>query len=151
MGVEVSWRSIKKLFSAGCTLVYFLSMLCKFIRNVLGEENMQRLVDAGTPNAFINDPQPTKEMYDAVQDMHPKTLSVCFVLETSTRLRNTLIVYRNLMEVVMESGAPNAALHLKIVTRSKTRHHPPAKEPARTLVVPEAASLSASYSSDFPV
>ena len=82
---------------------------------------MQRLVDAGTPNAFINDPQPTKEKYYAVQDMHPKTLSVCFVLETSTRLKNPLIVYRDLMEVVMESGAPNAALHLKIVAMHEDR------------------------------
>ena len=125
MCVEVSWRSIKKLCSAGCTLAYFLSMLCKFICNVLGEEHMQRLVDAGTPNAFINDPQPTKETYDAVQDMHPKTRSVCFVLETSTRLKNPLIVYRDLMEVVMESGAPNgwanAALNLKIVAMHEDR------------------------------
>ena len=34
---------------------------------------------------------------------------------------------------------------------TKARRHPPAKEPARTLVVPEAASPSASDSSDFKV
>ena len=115
MGVEVSWRDIKKLCSAGCTLAYFLSMLCKFIRTVLGEEHRQALVDMGTLNAFINDPQPTKAMYDAVQDMHPKTLSACFVLETSNRLTNPLVVFRDLLDVVMESGAPKAPLHLKIV------------------------------------
>ena len=122
MGVEVSWRDIKKLCSAGCTLAYFLSVLCKYIRTVLGEEHRQRLVDAGTPNAFINEPQPTKAMWDAVQDMHPKTLSCCFVLETSNRLRNPLVVLRDLLEVVMESGAPKAPLHLKILAMHEDFH-----------------------------
>ena len=107
MGVEVSWRDIKKLCSAGCTLAYFLSMLCKFIRTVLGEEHMQALVDMGTPNSFINDPQPTKDMWDAVQDMHPKTLSCCFVLEPSARV-NTLVLLRDMLDEVMESGARDA-------------------------------------------
>ena len=40
---------------------------------------------------------------------------------------------------------------VQYMTGSKARHHPPAKKPARTLVVPEAASMSASDSSDFQV
>ena len=96
MGVEVSaWQDIKKLCSAGCTLAYFLSVFSKYIRTVLGKEHRQRLVDGGTPNAFINDPQPTKAMWDAVEDMHPKTLRCSFVLETSNRLRNPLVVLRD--------------------------------------------------------
>ena len=122
MGVEVTWRDIKKLCSAGCTLAYFLSMLCKFIRTALGEEHKQALIDMGTPNAFISDPQPTKAMWDAVQDMHPKTLSACFVLETSTRLKNPLVVFRDLLEVVSDSGAPKAPLHLKIVAMHEDFH-----------------------------
>ena len=114
MGVEVSWRDIKKLCSAGCTLAYFLSMLCKFIRTVLGEEHMQALVDMGTPNAFINDPQPTKDMWDAVQDMHPKTLSCCFVLEPSARV-DTLGILRDMLDEVMKCGARDTPLHLKIL------------------------------------
>ena len=31
-------------------------------------------------NAFISNPQPTKAMYDAVQEMHPKTFIICFLL-----------------------------------------------------------------------
>ena len=46
--------------------------------------------------------------------MHPKTLSACFVLESSTRVNN-LVVLRDLLEVVMESGARDAPLHLKIL------------------------------------
>ena len=62
-------------------------------------------------------------MYDAVQEMHPKTLSACFLVETSARLRYPEIIYRDLMEVVMESGTPNAALHLKIVAMHEERIH----------------------------
>ena len=47
--------------------------------------------------------------------MHHKTLSACFVLETSTRLKNPLVLFRDLLEVVSDSGAPKAPLHLKIV------------------------------------
>ena len=36
-------------------------------------------------------------------------------------MKNPLVVYRDLMEVVMESGAPNAALHLKIVAMHEDR------------------------------
>ena len=114
MGVEVSWRDIKKLCSAGCALAYFLSMLCKFIRTVLGEEHMQALVDMGTPNAFINDPQPTKAMWDAVQEMHPKTLSCCFVLEPSARV-DTLGILRDMLDEVTKCGARDTPLHLKIL------------------------------------
>ena len=44
---------------------------------------MERLRKAGNANAFIREPKPTKEMYDAVQDMHPKTLSACFIVMAS--------------------------------------------------------------------
>ena len=114
MGVEVTWRDIKKLCSAGCTLAYFLSMLCKFIRTALGEEHKQALIDMGTPNAFISDPQPTKAMWDAVQDMHPKTLSCCFVLEPSARV-DTLGILRDMLDEVTKCGARDTPLHLKIL------------------------------------
>ena len=116
MGVKVSWCDIKKLCSAGCTLAYFLSMLCKFIRTVLGDEHKQALINMGTPNAVICDPQPTKAMWDAVQDIHPKTLSCCFVLEQSTRVE-TLVLLRDMLQEVMESGARDAPLHLKILAK----------------------------------
>ena len=40
---------------------------------------------------------------------------------------------------------------VQYMTGSKPRHHPPPKEPVQTLVVPEAAALSASNSSNFQV
>ena len=121
MAVEVSWRDIKNTCSRGCSIAQFLGALCKFIRTVLGEEHMQRLVDAGTPNDFISGPQPTKAMHGAVQEMHPKTLSTCFMIEMSTRLRNPRIIFRDLMEVIMESVPPNAPLHVKIAAAHEDR------------------------------
>ena len=78
---------------------------------------MHRLRKAGDPNAFIRAPKPTKEMYDAVQDMHPKTLSACVIVlaSSSTSKRNVDIIYRDMMEQVMESGRPRAPLHLKVL------------------------------------
>ena len=36
-------------------------------------------------------------------------------------MKNPEIIYRDLMEVVMESGTPNAALHLKIAVAHEDR------------------------------
>ena len=59
-------------------------------------------------------PQPTKEMYDAVQAMHPKTLSACFIIA----VHNTKCdrdQYHVMMEEVMSSGHPKTPLHLKVL------------------------------------
>ena len=53
-------------------------------------------------------------MWDAVQDMHPKTLSCCFVLEPSARV-NTLVILRDMLDEVMKCGARDTPLHLKIL------------------------------------
>ena len=114
MGVEVSWRLIKKVCSELCCLAPFIAGLCKFIRTVLGEEHMDRLRKRGDANAFITVPQPTKEMYDVVQAMHPKTLSACFIIA----VHNTKCdrdQYHVMMEEVMSSGHPKAPLHLKVL------------------------------------
>ena len=117
MGVEVSWRLIKKICSELACLSAFIGALCKFIRKQLGEEHMHRLRKAGDPNAFIRAPKPTKEMYDAVQDMHPKTLSMCFIVyaSPSTSKRNVDVIFRDMVETVMESGRSKAPLHRKVL------------------------------------
>ena len=51
MGVEGSWRLIKKICSELACLAAFIGALCKFIRKQLGEEHMNRLRKAGDPNA----------------------------------------------------------------------------------------------------
>ena len=64
--------------------IIILGVLCHYIRTYLGEEHMQRLLDmGGNGNAFIRTPIPTKEMWYSVQSAHIKTLSCCFVIESS--------------------------------------------------------------------
>jgi hypothetical protein len=122
MGVEVSWKNIKEICSYLSSLATFIGALCKFIRNQLGEEHMYRMMrDGGHSNHFIREPQETREMYDAVQAMHPKTLSACFILTTSTGKRNPEIIYRDMMEQVMESGRARTPLHLKVLAYHNDR------------------------------
>jgi hypothetical protein len=65
MGVEVTWRDIKKSCDSLGTLGAFIGTLCRFIATAMGEENMKRLKDdSGVPKAFISAPRPIKEMLD---------------------------------------------------------------------------------------
>jgi hypothetical protein len=41
---------------------------------------MHHLNTEEAANVFICEPKATNEMYDAVQAMHPKTRSACFIL-----------------------------------------------------------------------
>ena len=94
MGVEVSWKLIKEICSYLVGLSTFIGALCKFIRNQLGDEHMYRMMrDGGHSNHFIREPQETREMYDAVQAMHPKTLSACFIVATSTSKRDPELIF----------------------------------------------------------
>ncbi len=54
-------------------------------------------------------------MYDAVQDVHPKTLGACFVLSTATSKANPDVLFRDMLRSVSESGTGKSQLHLKIV------------------------------------
>ena len=65
---------------------------------------MERLRKAGNANAFMCEPQPTKEMYDAVQDMHPKTLSACFIIATSASKRKPEIIYSDMWSRLWRVG-----------------------------------------------
>jgi hypothetical protein len=115
MGVEVSWRDIKKLLPAKCNLSQFLGALCHYIRTYLGEEHMQRILDiGGNGNAFIHAPIPTKDMWDGVQSAHIKTLSCCFVIESSSKRGNVPIIFREIMQEVMESRPVTMPLHLRM-------------------------------------
>ena len=47
--------------------------------------------------------------------MHPKTLSACFIVATSTSKRSPELIYNDMMEQVMESGRARAQIHLKVL------------------------------------
>ena len=63
-----------------------------------------------------------------MQDMHPKTLSGCFIIATySTKRnaeitkRNADILYRDMMEAVMKRGHPRAQLNVKALAYHRNR------------------------------
>jgi hypothetical protein len=115
IGVEASWRDIKKLLPANCTLSHFLGALCHYITTNLGEEHIQRLLDmGGNGNAFIRTHIQTKEMWDGVQSAHIKTLSCYFVIESSSKRANVPIIFIDIMEEVMDIGPVTMPLHLRI-------------------------------------
>ncbi len=62
-------------------------------------------------------------MYDAVQAMHCKTLSACFILQvaTCTNKRDPEIRFRDMVKTVMESGPPGSLLHLKVLAHHGDR------------------------------
>ena len=65
---------------------------------------MQHLLVSGNSNTFIRDPVLMKAMYDAVEDMQPKTLSSCFLLETNSRGPCSEIIYRDMMDKFLSVG-----------------------------------------------
>jgi hypothetical protein len=96
MGVEVSWRQIKRVCPNLASLTEFIGALCKVIRRQLGEEHGDRLLKEGACNAFIRNPTATKHMYDVVQDVHPKTLSACFVMTTCNSKAHPDVLFRDM-------------------------------------------------------
>ncbi len=68
-----------------------------------GEEHRDRLRREGDCNAFIRNPTATKSMFDAVQAIHPKTLSACFVMSTATSKANPDVLFRDMVRSVTES------------------------------------------------
>ncbi len=102
MGMEVSWREIKKLCDRMASLWQFIRGLCHFIKTALGEEHMQRLDDAGNSFFLIREPVPTKEMWDGVQDVHSEKLSLCIVLDHTSRKQHIPVLFRDMLEEIME-------------------------------------------------
>jgi hypothetical protein len=47
-----------------------------YIRDA-SEKHEQKLIDAGRPGRFISNPEVTKREWDAISDLHPKTLILC--------------------------------------------------------------------------
>ncbi len=106
-------QHIKKASAGELHLVAVPLRALPLHQDVLGRGHMQRLLDMGSNgNAFICTPIPTKEMWDGVQSAHIKTLSCCFVIESASKRANVPILFRDMIEEVMESGPVNMPLHL---------------------------------------
>jgi hypothetical protein len=126
MGIEVSWRDIKKLCRRTALCRSSLARSATTLRPTW-ERSTCILDIIGNRNAFIRTPIPTKEMWDGVQSAHIKTLSCSFVIASSSKRANVPIIFWDVMEEVMESWPVTMPLHLRIAAwhndqmRSATR------------------------------
>jgi hypothetical protein len=75
---------------------------------------MQGLKDGSTSIFFIHYPVATEEMCDGVQDVHPKTISLCIVVEHSSKKQSIPTVFRDMLEEIMECWTRLTPLHVKI-------------------------------------
>ncbi len=101
---------------------------------------------ACSSNAFISNPVATKEMWDGVQDVHPKTLSLCVVVAFSSKKPNSPTHYRDMLEEIMECRNPVTPLHLKVSVWYDDRKRTGDKlqfglDDVKTALVPRQAQL----------
>jgi hypothetical protein len=112
-GKQVSWHNIKK---------YLQQTLSRAAHSALPlHQDLSRRGAHATPPGrrlleCILDPIPTKEMSDGVtvQSAHPKTLSCSSVVATDSKRPNVPIIFRNIMEEVVECVPYTLPLHDKI-------------------------------------
>ena len=110
MGIEVDWRDIKLQCPATSSLGTFLGALWEFIKQ-LAREHQTLLEDLGDADNFPESLSPSKELFDRLQDRHPKTLILTTLLSGRAKLVQEYFDY---IEYVHAQGRHNTPLHLKI-------------------------------------
>ena len=112
MGVEVDWRDVKKICPSRANLGTFIGALVHFIKQ-LGEEHKEFLLSQGTPQRFPTIPQFDKEIWTRMQEVHPKTLSCCYIV--SGRGGGKLpMEFAVVAQNILDTGDMDTPLHLKI-------------------------------------
>ena len=111
MGVEVDWRDIKKICPPSAGLSTFLGTLFHFVKN-LGEEHEEFLEKEAMPNLFLCEPVFHKFIWDAVQDVHPKTLVCSFIFVRGGKVTSIERDFTARVQAIYDQG--DAPLHLKI-------------------------------------
>ncbi len=72
------------------------------------------MVDAGRPNAFIRNPEPTKREWDMTQSLHPKCHWTSFPLDLIPAQVDS---FRRLVFGILDRGDPEEPENLKIQRR----------------------------------
>ena len=111
MGVEVDWRDIKKICPSRSKLGTFIGALIHFVRE-LGQEHANFLAEQGTPGSFIRHPVITKDVWDRVQGVHPKTLACSFLV--SGKGKSVVSEWDRINAAILRTCSDDTALHLKI-------------------------------------
>ncbi len=110
MGIKVDWRDIKKQCPATASLGTFLGALWESIKQ-LGMEHQSFPEDLGDADNFPESLSPSKEIFDMLQDSHPKTLKSTSLLTGRAKLVQD---YPDYVEYVEAQGDSRTPLHLKI-------------------------------------
>jgi uncharacterized protein (DUF2237 family) len=129
MGIEVDWRDIKKQCPATASLGTFLGALWEFIKQ-LGIEHQSFLEDLGDADNFPESLSPSKEIFDMLQDRHPKTLILTSLLTGRAKLVQD---YPDYVEYVQAQGDSRTPLHLKLRLSHEMRLRD--KSPAESLKI----------------
>jgi hypothetical protein len=113
---EGSWRPLKRGTGCGAhgdkrqALATFVCHLNDYIRDA-SEKQEQKLIDAGRPGRFISNPEVTKREWDAISDLHPKTLILCAAMGLDAEGNEA---YAELCADIILSGSADDPLYLRI-------------------------------------
>jgi hypothetical protein len=89
---------------------YVQELVVRYLRKE-HEDHLASCGPCGHPNAFICEPILHKSMWDAQQDMHPKTLACTFILTGNGKKLESKFAERVLE--ISGIGETNAPLHIK--------------------------------------
>ena len=110
--MEREWREDKEPCSPKASMGEYLGARCATIK-AKGMEHRQRLIDQKTPNRFISYPKISKDMWDFVQGVHPKTL-VLAVLMPQSGDDDSPALFARMTQQIYEQGEADTLLHVKI-------------------------------------
>jgi hypothetical protein len=110
--VERQWREDKEPCSPKASLGEYLGTRFHTIK-AKGKEHRQLLIAQKTPNQFIRIPKIDKDIWDRVQDLHPKTLllSVLKSVGSDDKLPQ---LFTRMQEDIYQKGIASTPLHLRI-------------------------------------
>ena len=109
---EREWREDKEPCSPKASMGEYLGIRFNTIR-AKGKEHRRRLMDQKTPNTFMKVPPLVKEIWDRVQELHPKTL-ILSELGSLGKEDDCPERWRTIVEEIFYSGRVDTPLHLKI-------------------------------------
>ena len=111
MGMEVNWRDMKRISPESLSIGTFIASLMHFITE-LGKEHQAVLTKQGTPNGFIEEPIPSKHLWNRFQSMHVHTLSCCIAIRPTKE--EQIKLFHGCAAEISDSGDSTTPLHLKI-------------------------------------
>jgi hypothetical protein len=113
-GTEANWRDKKEICPKTATLGTFIGALVHNIK-CKGEEQYQRLIDAGEANRFPSIPRITDETWQTVMNCHPKTLVCTLAIKVKDGVQRKMSdMFDSLTEEMYAMGDADTPFHLRM-------------------------------------